>query len=159
MANERLFDPAEVFSAEVEANATKREPLPIGQPLAQIMELKFSDGMSAAKPGKPSRPWARIDAVMEITDPEYLAQVGDGTREKAVAFYGVMVEMNGKQIKVGPDVNVELGKLREAAGVNGQPLNALVGSWVRLNVVHEPHYKRPEEITHKIESVAPATQD
>lgn len=151
--SDRLFDPAEIFSQEVEANATKREPLPVGQPLAQISELKFADGMSKPKDGKPARPWARIDAVCDITDPEYLSQVGDGTREKATVFYGVMVEMNGKQIKVGPDVNVELGKLREAAGVNGQPLSALVGSWVRLNIVQEPHYLRPDEITHKVASV------
>src|SRR6478752_295410 len=107
---DRLFDPNDLMSQEVEANATKREPLPVGEVNAQITEIKFESGMSKAKPGKESRPWCRMDATCEITDPDYLKGVGDGTREKAVVFVGIMVDMKDGRVAVGADRNVELGR-------------------------------------------------
>jgi len=139
----RLFDPVDLMNQPIEANATKRDPLPIGETVAQITELKFSSGTSN-KPGKPSMEWTRLDCTLELTDPEYVSQIPGNTSGKAITFLGIMLDMNGQQIAVGPNKNIRLGKLREAAGVNGQPLNMLVGQYIRIQVSQKPHPTDPD---------------
>lgn len=135
----RLFDPVSLMSANVEANATRRDPLPIGETVGQITEINFSDGVSN-KPGKPSTPWARMDVKLEITDPDYTSQI-PGSPEKVVTQLGIMMDMNGGQIATGPNKNIRLGRLREATGTNGKPLSMMVGQMLRIAIGHKPHYK------------------
>lgn len=135
----RLFDPVALMSQNVAANATRRDPLPIGETLAQILEITFADGVSN-KAGKPPTPWTRLDAKLEITDPEYCAQV-PGNPEKVVTSLGVMIDMDNGNIAVGPNKNIRLGRLREATGSNGKPLSSMVGQYIRIAIGHKPHYK------------------
>ena len=135
----RLFDPAAIMSQNVEANATRREPLPAAEVVAQIIAIDIADGVSN-KPGKPATPWARLDAKLEITDPDYLAQIPNSP-EKAVTQLGIMLDMNGSDIATGPNKNIRLGRLREATGTNGKPLDQMVGQYIRLQITHKPHYK------------------
>lgn len=133
----RLFDPSEaqnLLDANLEANATRRDPLPQGEAVAQISEIKFAGGVSA----KTQKPWNRMDLTLEITDPEYLSQLPDSP-EKAVTTLGIMLDMNNGQIATGPNKNIRLGRLREAAGVNGRPLSALQGAFIRIAIGHKPH--------------------
>ena len=89
----RLFDPIALMSQALPENATRRDPLPIGETIAQIMEISFSDGLSK----KDQKPWTRLDAKLEINDPEYLVQV-PGTPEKVVTNLGIMLDMQNGAI-------------------------------------------------------------
>lgn len=135
----RLFDPIQLFSQTVAANATRRDPLPMGEVCAQITEIGMSNGTSK-KPGKPDQDWYRLDAKLEITDPEYCAQV-PGSPEKVITNLGVMIDLNNGEIATGPNKNIRLGRLREATGTNGKPLDAMVGNYIRITVTHKPHPK------------------
>jgi hypothetical protein len=135
----RLFDPIELMNTPVVANATRRDPRPVGEAIAQIVKMDIKDGISR-KPGKPETPWARLDLTLEVADPDYLALI-PGNPEKVTMNLGVMLDMNGGQIATGPNKNVRLGQLREACGVNGQPLGALNGQMLRISVIQKPHYK------------------
>jgi len=133
----KLFDPVEaqnLMDMALEENATRRDPLPQGETTAQIMELKFSGGISQ----KTGNPWNRMDCTLEISDPEYLSQI-PGSPEKATTTLGIMLDMNNGQIATGPNKNIRLSRLRAAAGVNGKPLSALQGQFVRITIGHKPH--------------------
>ncbi len=133
----RLFDPVEaqnLMDQQLEANETRRMPLPQGETTAQITEIKFNGGVSQ----KTGNPWNRMDLKLEITDPEYLAQY-PGAPEKLTSNLGLMLDMQNGQIATGPNKNIRLGRLREAAGVNGKPLSALQGSFIRITIGHKPH--------------------
>lgn len=147
----RLFDPAALLNENIAANETKRYPLSMGETVAQIMELKFDEGVSGPKSKNPGTPWARLNAKLEITDPEYLATV-PGQPDKAVTFLGIMLDMQNGTIATGPNKNIRLGKLRDAAGVNGKPLNMLMGQYIRIAIGHKPHHEDPEQIVDEITS-------
>lgn len=149
----RLFDPVDLMNQNVEANAVKRTPLPVGETTAQIIKMDIKDGKAGPATKTPGAPWARLDLQLEITDPEYLKGVGDGTRDKASIFHGIMLEMKDGKIATGPDVNVKLGKLREACGVNGQPLAALNGQFVRIQIGHKPHFEDPNDVQHEVTAI------
>lgn len=140
----RLFDSSSLMQENLEANAIKRTPLPVGETTAQIMKMEIKDGKAGQKAKNPGAPWYRLDCTLEITDPEYLKGVGDGTREKAITFLGIMLDMTDGRISTGDDKNVRLGQLRDAAGVNGQPLNALMGQYIRIQMGQKPHPDDPE---------------
>lgn len=139
----RLFDPVDLMNQPIEANATRRDPLPIGETTAQITEIKFRSGTSN-KPGKPSVDWTSLNATLEITDPDYVSQVPGARDDKVTTFLSIMLDMNGGQPAVGPNKNIKLGRLREAAGVNGQPLNMLIGQHIRIQISQKPHPTDPE---------------
>lgn len=148
MATSRLFDPVQaqdLMNAQLEANATRRDPLPTGETPAQIMEVGFSSGISQ----KTQNPWTRMDIKLEITDPEYLAQVPN-TPDKVVTNLGIMIDMNNGQIATGPNKNVRLGKFRDAAGCNGKPLSSLPGNYVRIAIAHKPHPTEPDVVLDEI---------
>lgn len=141
----RLFDANSLMNDNLAENATKRTPLPVGETSAQIIKIDVTEGLSGPESKKPGTPWARLDCTLEITDPEYLETVGDGTREKAITFLGIMLDMQDGKIASGEDRNVRLGKLREACGVNGQPLAALNGQYLRIVIGHKQNPKQPDE--------------
>ena len=144
----KLFDPVEaqnLMDQALEENATRRDPLPQGETTAQIMELKFSGGVSA----KTGNPWNRMDVQLEISDPEYLAQI-PGSPEKAMTTLGIMLDMNNGQIATGPNKNIRLGRLRAAAGVNGKPLSALQGQFIRITIGHKPHPTEPDVVLDEV---------
>lgn len=144
----KLFDPVEaqnLMDMALEENATRRDPLPQGETTAQIMELKFSGGVSQ----KTGNPWNRMDCTLEISDPEYLSQI-PGSPEKATITLGIMLDMNNGQIATGPNKNIRLGRLRAAAGVNGKPLSALQGQFIRITIGHTPHPTEPDVVRDEV---------
>ena len=130
----KLFDPVTLMNENVEANATRRDPLPIGETTAQITKMGFSDGISR----KTNQPWNRLDLTLEITDPEYLALV-PGTPEKVTTNLGIMIDMNNGSIATGANKNIRLGRLREATGTNGKPLAMMEGAYIRITIGQKPH--------------------
>jgi len=141
----RLFDPAALLDANLEENATRRDPLPPGEVLAQITDISFTDGVSK----KNDLPWNRMDVKLEISDPEYLSQY-PGSPEKVQTQLGIMLDMNNGQIATGPNKNIRLGRLREAAGCNGKPLGQLIGNYLRIQIAHKPHYLDPDLIVDEV---------
>ena len=134
----RLFNPDDMLNQELGAGATRRDPLPAGEVIAQITELKFTDGTVKKQGPNFGKPWSRLDAKLEITDSEYLSQIPDAP-EKALTNLGIMLDMEDGRIQMGPNKNIRLNRLREACGVNGKPLGALMGQYVRVSIIHKPH--------------------
>lgn len=141
----RLFDPVTLLNEDLEENATKRDPLPIGEVLAQVTKLKMSSGK--IKDGeRRGEDWNRLDISLEITDREYLQDYSDGTADKATTILGIMVELTPEgKIATGANKNVRLGRFREACGANGKPLSALQGQFVRLSIGRKPNPNDPSE--------------
>lgn len=140
-----LFDPASLLNSDLGENSTRREPLPVGEPIAQITAINLKSGESAK--GK----WNRLDISLEIADRDYMAGYVDGTQEKALTNFGIMLDMTDQgAIAVGPNKNVRLGRFREACNVNGKPLSALVGQYVRVSIQHKPAYNDPSQIADEI---------
>lgn len=135
----RLFDPVEaenLLNQNMEVMDTRRTPLPQGETVAQIMEMKFNGGVS----NKTGKPWNRLDLKLEITDQEYVSQYPGGTEAgKLTTNLGLMIDMENGQVQTGPNKNIRLGRLRDAAGVNGKPLSALQGQFIRITIGHKPH--------------------
>jgi hypothetical protein len=140
-----LFDPASLLNSDLGENSTRREPLPVGEPIAQITKIDFKSGESSK--GK----WNRLDVSLEITDRDYMVGYIDGSQEKANTSFGIMLDMNDQGgIAIGPNKNVRLGRFREACGVNGKPLSALVGQYIRVSIQHKPAYNDPSQIADEI---------
>ncbi len=152
----KLFDTQALLMEEMEANATRRDPLPPGEVIARISKLAFSEGK--IKDGdRKGETWNRLDVTLEIEDRDYLQRYSDGTMEKATTVHGIMFDKNAAgKIATGPNVNVRLGKFREAAGVNGKPLQMLVGQFVRIVVEQEkdPNDPDPDAMRDKITGFA-----
>lgn len=134
----RLFNPADLLNQDLAEGSTRRDPLPAGEVLAQIVEMKFSDGTVKKQGPNFGKPWSRLDCQLEITDSEYLSQIPDAP-EKAVTTLGIMLDVDNGQIQMGANKNIRLNRLREACGVNGKPLGALMGNYLRIQITHKPH--------------------
>lgn len=153
----RLFDPTAFLNENVEAGATRRDPRPAGETIGQVMALDFKTG-DVKKQGSPNfgKPWYRMDVKIEVTDPEYLAQCA-GNPTKETFTYGIMYD--GDEVgrpKVGPNMNIQLHRFRDACGANGKPLNACVGAMLRLAIVQKPHPTEPDVVLDEIYSVTKA---
>jgi hypothetical protein len=144
-----LFSPEALLNAKFDsANATRRDPLPVGETTAQIIKLDFANGVSDRGP------WYKLNVVLDIADAEYLAKA---EREKASITYGIMLDMTeGGTFAMGPNKNVQLGRLREATGTNqpGKGLNDMMGQYVRLTIAHRPDPKDPSIVYDDVRGVA-----
>lgn len=134
----RLFDPVSILNADLSAGETRRQPLPEGEVIAQVTKLTFNNGE------KNGEPWHRLNINLEITDPEYLSRVA-GSPDKAFANLGIMLEMNGNLPAMGPNKNIRLNRFRDACGVNGKPLAAMMGQMVRISIINKPHPTEPDQ--------------
>lgn len=151
-----LFDPVTFLNTEVEANATKRDPLPQGEVVAQITNIEIKDGLSGPNSKTPGKPWYRLDATLEITDPEYIAQY-PGSAEKLTTRLGIMLDMTDEQqLAVGPNRNIRLGRLRAATGTNGKPLASMIGQYLRVQITHKPNPNDPESVIDEVTAFAQA---
>ena len=135
----RLFDPVAFMNETAPENATRRDPRPAGEALGQVMKIDYKTG-TIKKGDRTGEAWHRFDVQIEVTDPEYLATREHGTGPKEVFTYGLMydAEPSGAP-KVGPNVNVNLGRFREACDANGKPWNACIGKFLRIQVIQKPH--------------------
>jgi hypothetical protein len=98
-----------------EVNDTKIIPCPTGEWPAQIVEVTPKTG-TISKGDRAGETWARLDVNWEITDPQVTSVTN---REKTRVRQGVMLDLNPNGgLDMGPGKNVQLGRLREATGLN-----------------------------------------
>lgn len=144
-----LFDASSFLNTPMgEANATRRDPLPAGETFGTITKVEMAHGTSD------KGPWRKLNATIEVGDPSYLASAA---RTKATLTYGIMLDLTDTgTIAMGPNVNVRLGKLREATGVNqpGKALTEMVGRPIKIMVGHRPDANDPTVLYDEVKAVA-----
>lgn len=150
-----LFDASSFLSTPLaEASATKRDPLPIGETYGQISKVDMVNGVAGPQAENPGKPWFKLNVVFDLQDPEYLSRA---KRERASITYGLMLDVtDAGTIALGPNVNIRLGKLREATGVNqpGRALMDMVGQVCRLSIGNRPDPKDPSIVYDDVVAVA-----
>lgn len=153
-----LFDPIAFMNENAPENATRRDPRPIGEAIGQVTDLKFKNGIVKKRDSENyGKPWYRMDFYIEVTDPDYLALRENPAGDKEVFVYGIMYEgdENGRP-KTGPNVNVQLGRMREACNANGKPFGACIGAPVRIMVGQKPHPTEPDVVLDEVTGVTKA---
>jgi hypothetical protein len=124
-----MFDINTLSQTAIQAQLdTAITPYPEMEAIVQIdlsdKGLQWSGGQTAAKDGKPSRTWARLDLRCRIIRSETvdLLQVSKerGTPvDEMYIKYGIMLDLTEQgALDTGPGRNVKLGALREAVDQN-----------------------------------------
>lgn len=94
---------------------------------------------------KDGKPWKRLDVLMAINDPAGRLKETHG--DTPTIRYGVMIDLdeNTHRFDFGPNRNVKVGKLLEAAGVRkrGWKFTDLYGKRLKIKVVNKPDKDDP----------------
>jgi len=131
-----MFDPNQFLDMQTtDANDTKVVPVPVGEYLAQVSEVKARTWTSKADPTKSG---VALDVQWEIEDANVKALLG---RDKVTVKQGIMLDMTESGgLDMGKGKNIGLGRIREACGLNtpGQPFAAsmLTGRMAKVSVTH-----------------------
>lgn len=131
------FDPKSFLQMQMDqANSTVRIPVPAGEHLAVISAVDCSKWTS--KDG--SKSGLRLDLKFSIDDANVKALLG---RDKVELQQGVMLDLTeAGSLDFSKGRNVQLGRLRDAAGLNeaGKPFSfpMLDGKVVKIVVGHTP---------------------
>ena len=131
-----MFSPEQFLDMQTtEANDTKLVPVPVGEYVAVIDEVK---ARSWKKKDDPSIGGLALDIVWSIDDEGVKTLLG---RDKVTVKQGIMLDLTETGgLDMGKGKNVNLGKLREAVGLNvpGQPFAAsmLDGRLAKIRVEH-----------------------
>jgi hypothetical protein len=134
-------------------NATRRDPRPIGEALGVVTKLDWKSG-TVGKGDRMGQPWYRLDASIEVHDPAYLATRENPTGDKETFTYGIMYDGDDTgRPTVGPNVNINLGRFRDACNANGKPYSACIGAPVRIMVTHKPHPTQPDVVLDEISAL------
>lgn len=129
------FDPKLLLDATTDqANSTERIPVPAGEHLSVIENVDVRAG------NKDGKDWAFLDVTYNIDSQQVKETLG---RQKVVLTQGIGLDFTptgGLDYSKGRNVN--LGRLREATGLNvpGQPFSfrMLVGKPLKIVVNHSP---------------------
>lgn len=131
-----MFNPDQFLDMQVtEANDTKLTPVPVGEYVAVIEDVKCRQWQSKQDPSKSG---LTLDITWSIDDPAVKELLG---RDKVTVRQGVMLDLTESGgLDMGKGRNVGLGRLREAVGLNtpGQPFSfsMLVGRVAKVSVSH-----------------------
>ena len=115
-----MFDPAMFLEATInEANSTESIPVPVGEYVATITDVKARKWQAKDQ----SSEGIALDVLWEIDDADVKELLG---RAKVTVKQGIMLDLNEQGgLDIGKGRNVNLGRLREAVGLNvpGQPFS------------------------------------
>ena len=131
-----MFNPDQFLDMQItEANDTKLTPVPVGEYVAVIKEVKCRQWQSKQDPSKSG---LTLDVTWSIDDPAVKELLG---RDKVTVRQGVLLDLTESGgLDMGKGRNVSLGRLREAVGLNtpGQPFSfsMLVGRVAKVSVSH-----------------------
>lgn len=131
-----IFSPESFLDMQItESNDTKIVPIPVGEYMAAVKDVKVRPWQSK---NDPSKAGIALDIVWLIDDASVKEFLG---REEVTAKQGIMLDMTeAGGLDVGKGKNVSLGRLREAVGLNtpGQPFSftMLSGRAAKVKVEH-----------------------
>jgi hypothetical protein len=135
-----MFDADSFMNSVVsDANETRIVPCPVGEYPATITAIEPKTG--STEKGQ----WASLNVTVAIEGDPTVKQI-TGLDKKLVRG-SVFLDLNdaGTGLATGPGKNVQLGRLREAAGLNvpGQPFqpSMLLGRSIRVRVTNRPDSK------------------
>ena len=146
-----MFSPEQFLDMQVtESNDTKVIPVPVGEYLGVVEEVKVRTWTSKKDP---SQSGLTLDVVWLIDDANVKALLG---REKVTVKQGIMLDMTeAGGLDMSKGRNIGLGRVREATGLNtpGQPFAAsmLTGRMAKVKVKHRVD---GENIYAEVESTA-----
>lgn len=132
-----MFSPEQFLDMQTtESNDTKVIPVPVGEYLAVVKEVKVRPWQSKSDPSKAG---IALDVQWTIDDANVKALLG---REEVNVKQGVMLDLTegGGGLDMGKGRNIGLGRLREATGLNtpGMPfaVTMLTGRLAKVKVEH-----------------------
>jgi hypothetical protein len=140
-----MFDPNTFLDMTVqESNSTVTTPVPIGEFIAVIEDVKAREWK---KKDDPSVAGMALDVVWNIDDANVKQLL---ERDKVAIKQGIMLDLTPEGgLDMGKGKNVGLGRLREALDLNqaGQPFGfkMLVGRAAKVKVTHRIEQKPGEE--------------
>jgi hypothetical protein len=149
-----MFDPNTFLDmTTTDANSTVSIPVPVAEYIGIIDEVKARPWQSKDDPSKAGM---ALDVLWSVDD-EGVKQLLE--RDKVVVKQGLMLDMTESGgLDMGKGKNVQLGRLREATGLNapGQPFGfrMLEGRMAKIRVKHRPDPKNPEVIYAEVDAVA-----
>jgi hypothetical protein len=151
-----IFDPASLLESTTEQVLdTKLAPIPEGEFVSMVDQVAINSWTSKKDP---SLSGLRLDVTYTIEDDALKAQLD---REKITIRQGILLDLteDGKGIDYGKGKNINLGRLREACGLNtpGQPFAPLlmVGRPVKIRVTQRQG-DNPEDIFNDVKGVTKA---
>lgn len=131
-----MFSPEQFLDMQFDqANDTKVVPVPAGEYLAVVKEVKIRPWQSKADPSKAG---VALDLQWTIDDDGVKTLLG---RDEVNCKQGVMLDLTeAGGMDMGKGRNIGLGRLREACGLNtpGQPFSVtmLTGRMARVKIEH-----------------------
>lgn len=131
-----MFSPEQFLDLQVtDSNDTVVVPVPVGEYLAVVKEVKIRPWQSKADPSKAG---IALDLQWTIDDAGVKALLG---RDEVNVKQGVMLDISEQGgFDMGKGKNIGLGRLREATGLNqaGQPFSVtmLTGRMAKVRVEH-----------------------
>ena len=131
-----MFSPEQFLDMQFDqANDTKVVPVPVGEYLAVVKEVKIRPWQSKADPSKAG---VALDLQWTIDDDGVNSLLG---RDEVNCKQGVMLDLTeAGGMDMGKGRNIGLGRLREACGLNtpGQPFSVtmLTGRMARVKIEH-----------------------
>lgn len=136
-----MFDPNTFLDMTTEeSNSTVNTPVPIGEFIALIEDVKARPW---AKKDDPSVSGMALDVIWNIDDANVKQLL---ERDKVVAKQGIMLDLTPEGgLDMGKGKNVALGRLREALDLNqpGRPFGfkMLVGRAGKIKITHRVEQK------------------
>ena len=154
MSSDSMFDPTLFLDATTTEAAQRRSPLPAGEYLGTIGELKAPRKVQGKQ--DPTKEYIFMDVPVEIDLLAYPAAQQVVGLPKLTLVYGVSIDVSpAGGFDWSPGKNNGMRALREATGNNvaGKPFapRMLQGQMIRVRVIHEPYQ---DQIQDKIQSVA-----
>lgn len=134
-----MFSPESFMNAVMtDANDTKIIPCPPGEWSAQCVDAKARSGI-IGKGDRAGEPWAQLVLTWETHD---TAVTSVTQRDPTRVIQSIMLDLTDQgNLDMGTGKNVQLGRAREATGLNvpGQPFSPtmFVGRSARVNVKHK----------------------
>ena len=148
------FDAEQFMNQEFsEANDTKSIPCPEGDYLGLTESAELRSWVSKKDPSKSG---LTLDIAWIVEDEGVKQELN---RDKVVVRQGIMLDLTPEgNLDMGKGKNIQLGKLREALGLNvaGQPFsfNMIPGHTARISVKHDDPDQN-DNIFAKVRAVAP----
>lgn len=148
-----MFDADSFLHAQVtDANDTKRTPVPVGEYLGVVSDVKIRPWQSKTDSTKAG---LALDVTWELDDANLKASLG---RDKITLRQGIMLDLTEQGgLDMGKGKNINLGRLRTACQLNqpGQPFafSMLPGRLAKVSVSHRVD---GDDVYDEVKSVAPA---